>query len=78
LSGDRLPECWYLLGLTYYLLGHCDQAYPQFNEVLSFTNNPLAIQLTRKGIEGCASQNPNTPTPTPIPTFTPPPAPILS
>ncbi|MHB8628545.1 MAG: tetratricopeptide repeat protein [Aggregatilineales bacterium] len=64
---DRLSECWYLAGLAQYLLGHCDQAYPLFNEVLSFTDNTQAIQLTRKGIAGCAAVNPGTPTPTPIP-----------
>ncbi len=77
-SSDRLPECWYLLGLTYYLLSQCDKAYPLFNEVLTFTTSDVAIRLTRKGIEGCSSLNPNTPTPTPLPTVAAPPAPILS
>ena len=77
-TGDRLPECWYLAGLTYYLLGKCDRAYPLFNEVLSFTDNSLAIRLTRKGIDGCGATNPNIPTPTMLPTIAPVPAPILN
>lgn len=75
-SNDRLPECWYLLGLAHYLLGDCKTAYNLFNEVLSFTDNEQAIRLTRQGINGCASKNPDFVTPTLIPTQTPLPAPI--
>jgi tetratricopeptide (TPR) repeat protein len=73
---EQLPECWYLQGLAEYLLGKCENAYPLFNEVLSFTNNEQAINLTRRGIAGCASKDPSYATPTPIPTATPRPEPI--
>ena len=75
---DRLSECWYLAGLAQYLLGHCDKAYPLFNEVLSFTDNSQAIKLTQRGISDCAQLNPGTPSPTPLPTPTIAPAPILN
>ncbi len=71
-ASARQPECWYLLGLTYYTLdngrnGYCGKAYKLFNEVLSFSSNSQAIRLTRAGIAGCAQSDPSYPTPTPIP-----------
>jgi tetratricopeptide (TPR) repeat protein len=73
---DAYPECWYLQGLAYFLLGKCNRAYPLFNEVLSFTGNEQAINLTRRGIAGCAAKDPNYIPPTPIPSPTPLPEPI--
>ncbi len=75
-SEDQFAECWYLQGLAYYLLGKCDKAYPLFNLVLGFTRNEQAITLTRRGIAGCASKDPNYTPPTPIPTPTELPEPI--
>lgn len=73
----QYPECWYLQGLARYLLGRCDQeTYGLFNEVLNFTRNDQAINLTRKGIAGCASQDPEYVPSTPIPTPTELPPPI--
>lgn len=73
---DQFSECWYLQGLAQYLLGKCEKAYPLFNEVLGFTRNEQAISLTRRGIAGCASKDPNYVPPTPIPTPTDLPEPI--
>jgi tetratricopeptide (TPR) repeat protein len=76
LPEDQYAECWYLQGLAYYLLGKCEKAYPLFNDVLGFTRNEQAINLTRRGIAGCASKDPNYTPPTPIPTPTDLPEPI--
>jgi len=73
---DQFPECWYLGGLTWYLRGKCEKAYPLFNEMLSFSNNDLAIKLTGQGIDYCSKVDPSIKTPTPLPSPTVPPAPI--
>ncbi len=72
---DRLTECWYLRGLSWYLLGDCDKAMAVFTELLGWpTHDANAIKFTQRGINSCASTYPGYLTPTPVPTAITPPA----
>jgi tetratricopeptide (TPR) repeat protein len=73
--GDMYPECWYLQGLSYYLLNQCEKAIPLFSGVLDFTNSETVKNLTARGIEGCQRRYPDIQVPatsTPLPTRPPP------
>ena len=74
---DRLVECYYLRGLAWFLLDKCDNAYPIFTDLLSWTQDKNAIEKTNIGINKCATAYQGLyKTPTPIPTPTPKPEPI--
>ncbi len=74
---NRLVECYYLRGLAFFLLDKCDEAYPIFTDLLSWTHDKNAIEKTNIGINKCATAYQGLyKTPTPIPTPTPRPEPI--
>jgi len=75
---ERRTECWYLRGLSWFLLGDCTEAMKAFTEMLGWpTHDPTAIKFAQKGINSCASTYPGYLTPTPVPTAITPPPPIL-
>jgi tetratricopeptide (TPR) repeat protein len=75
---DRFTECWYLRGLALFILGQCDEATVIFNDILTWTNEPKAIEMSNIGINKCATAYQGLyKTPTPAPTATVPPPPIF-
>jgi tetratricopeptide (TPR) repeat protein len=65
---NRFVECYYLHGLALFLLGDCDNAFPIFTDILSWTHDPNAIRQTNIGINKCNTAYQGLyKTPTPIP-----------
>lgn len=76
---EREIECWYLRGLSHFLLDECDKAVPLFEEVLTMTPNEVAERFTYQGLESCAAVDERFDmdiVPTPIPPTEVPPEPI--
>lgn len=62
---NRQSECWYYHGLSYVQMGDCSRAMPIFNDVLSWTSNARAVELSNEGVRICGGVVVTTPTPSP-------------
>ncbi len=76
LPDNRFVECYYLRGLAYYYLDQCEEAMPIFSDLLTWTHDERAIEMTNTGMNMCAAKHPDqyqpsTPVP-PTPTLPPP------
>lgn len=63
-ENDRWAECWYFLGLSYVLLDKCEIALPIFYDLLNWTSDEYAIEMTNKGLTRCNTPLPTNPPPT--------------
>jgi tetratricopeptide (TPR) repeat protein len=54
----RFVECYYLRGLAWYYLDHCETAMPIFSDLLTWTHDKNAIDKTNQGIGMCAQKHP--------------------
>jgi len=50
---ERWTECWSYLGLSYALFNQCEKALPIFYDLLQWTDNEYAIDLTNRGLTYC-------------------------
>lgn len=60
---DRQTECWYYHGLSYVQMGDCSRGTLILKDVLSWTSDPRAIELSNEGMRICGGAEMTTPTP---------------